>query len=244
MILSAIWHLVPWYGWLLALLAVVVFTYLGLWPIVIGFLRRVPWQVWAILGTAAVAIIWLNYHDAALRDAVTRERNAFWKAREDKANKDYADALVALHRKLEIADSNAKAAADKHALELAARDKKHAAVFAALELERKRNVTAKANADCSLTAGVILQFNAGAAGANGSGAAEAPAATGPGAVAVDAPAGVSLDQLVDGINATQAALGTARNQVKGWQTYHANVVQPWITSTLEAFSTCIPKGSP
>ncbi len=244
MIFSAIFHLVPWYVWLLGIVALVLFTYLGLWPLVIGFLRRIPWQIWGIVGTAAMLIIWLNYHDAALAAKVTKERDDYWQARETKANKDYADNLVAIHRKLEIADGNARDASARHALELAARDKKHAADFAVLEKRRAENVTAKANADCNLTTGVILQFNEGAARANGSDAARAAAATGPGAGAVDAPSGITLDTYVAGVEGTQGALGACRNQVIGWQSYQANVIKPWIASTLEALSTCIPKGAP
>lgn len=242
MIFSAIFHLLPWYGWVVAILALVAFTYLGMWPVVIGFLRRLPWQVWAILGTAIVAMVWLNYHDAALRDEVAKERNEYWGAREKKANDDYARAVGALQLRLDSSLASARIAADKHAAELAAAQKKLAASTAKLEQARRKNVTEKANADCRLTSGVILQFNTGAAGANGSEAVDDPAATGAGGFSVDAPAGVPLDQFVASVNATQTALGIARNQVKGWQTYHANVVKPWITSTLEALSTCIPKG--
>lgn len=241
--LSVIFNFLPWYAWLGLILVVVLLVYTGLLPVVITFLRTVPWQVWAILATGLALWFWLRTHDAALTKKVTDERNAYWQAREDKANADYKLALGALQLKLDTSLSTARAAAERHAAELAAKETKRRAAVTALALERKKNVTAKANADCQLTRGVILQFNKGAASANGSDVAEAAGPAGAGSESVDAPAGITLDQLVAGVNATQAALGTCRDQVVGWQTYHANVVKPWITSTLDALSTCIPKGS-
>jgi hypothetical protein len=237
MIFSVIWGMAPWYVWVLGILILVAITALNLWVPAIAILRKIPPVVWGVGIVIVVAYFALEWHDARVRAEAIKPLQDEITA----ANKAYADNLVALHRKLEIADGNAQAAELKHTQELAAAEKKHQAAFATLEAKRNANVTAEAARLCTLTRGVVLQFNAGAARANGSDAPDDQAPAGSGSQAVDAPAGVPLNTYAAAVDATHDALGACRDQVVGWQTYHANVVQPWIASTLEALSTCIPK---
>lgn len=266
MLVHAVLQLLPWYAWagiaVLLVLGIAGITYLGLWAPVLAILRgaaaafrALPTNVkvaiiavLAIAGAAIGAVLWLNVHDqeltAAVTAKVTAERDSYWSAREKAANDAYTAAITALNRKLEIAYSNAQAAAKKAAAEAAAREAKHQADMDALRAQRRNDVTEKANAACDLHRGVILHFNAGAAVANGSPAGEDPGAARSDALDVDASAGVSLDTYVAGVEDTQRALGTARGQVIAWQAYYATVLQPWITTTIDALSSCVPKGEP
>lgn len=262
MLVHAVLNLLPWWAWAVLLVGLVMVTYLGLWAPVLVILRAaaatfraLPTDakiaiivVLALAGAAIAAVLWLNVHDqeltAAVTAKVTEERDTYWKAREKAANAAYSDAIAALNRKLEIAYSNAQAAATKAAAVAAAREAKHQADMDALRAQRRNDVTEKANAACDLHRGVILHFNAGAACANGSEAACDQGTTGASAGDVDASAGVSLDTYVGGVEDTQRALGTARGQVIAWQAYYATVLQPWITTTIDALSSCVPKGAP
>lgn len=74
---SLIFSFAPWYVWVGGLLGLVALTYLGLWPLVIGFLRNVPWPVYAM--TALVLV-----HLALVHLRVTQaidETNATWTAK-------------------------------------------------------------------------------------------------------------------------------------------------------------------
>jgi hypothetical protein len=262
-VISALLGFVPWYWWLGGALVVGLLAYLGLLkPLIetVVALAKAAAQAWEALppraklaicfiaGMAALVVLHFALMKEAVsreHDAVTVERNTYWKAREDEANRNYAAALVTLHRKLEIADSNAAAAKAKHEAELVAKDAKHRAEMDAQDKERSENVTKEAVAACgNLHRGVIVQFNTGAARANGTHVDEdQPAAAARRALA-DEPSGIALDTYAAAVDATQDAVGDLRNQVIGWQKYHAEVVTPWIASTLDALSTCIPKGNP
>lgn len=252
-----LFHLIPWWVPVLAIVAIAVLAYFGLLgPMVMAlrkfgaWFRALPPNVrLAIAGTVAILVLifiawrWLDYHDEQLTTTVTKEVTAHWQAREDESNARYERNLTELQRKLERANSNADAAAAKHQQELIEKEAAHQARFRDLQQRRATNVTQEAIAACDLRRGVIVQYNAGAACANGDTAGCAATAPTTGAESANAASGVALDTFTDSINATQAALGVARGQVVGWQTYHANVLQPWIASTIEALSTCIPRGA-
>jgi hypothetical protein len=59
LILSTVSGLMPWYGWALLVIAALTLTYLGLWPLVIGFLRGIPLPVYGALAVAA--LLWLGW---------------------------------------------------------------------------------------------------------------------------------------------------------------------------------------
>jgi hypothetical protein len=204
-----------------------------------GFLKRIPWQVWAVLAAGLAFMIWLGVHDHALTKKVTLERDTYWQGREKEANDKYA---ADLNRKRgEISDLVLKGLADRDALEKKLHDQAMAADVKFNELKNRRSnyVTQTANSRCDLTRGVILQFNSGAARANGAPEPVDSRATDPGADLVDRSAGVSLDTLSAGIESTQKALGKCRNQVIGWQQFWSTVVVPWHDSLARTL-----KGSP
>jgi hypothetical protein len=252
--LLAVFHLAPWWMWLAGVAAIALVTALGLWPVVLlfgrnvvwPFLRAVPWPVWAILAAAVAGAVWLDYHDQLLTKRVTDERDTFWKARERAALEEFEAKILALNKRLDVANTNAAAAAAKAAADIARTKRERDQANAELEKQRSRNVTAEANRMCTLTRGVIVQFNADARSANGQREpfARDPAA-GAGPELVDAPAGVSLDIYSGAVAETQRALGACRDQVTGWQQYHRDVLTPWIASTLEALSSFpTTKGTP
>lgn len=193
-------------------------------------LKLIPWQVYAVLGIGLAAYWWLSAHDQAIEERVTKERDAYHQGLQKKAN-DQAKARLA-RAQAEIADWVLKYVAVRDDLEsqLRGEKKKLAEANADLKVLRSKNVTAYANSRCNLTRGAVLQFNAGAASANGTATSPTPAAPPTGPDLVDAPADISLDSFVAAINDTQAALGDCRIQVKGWQQFWSNVVTPWYKS--------------
>ena len=118
------------------------------------------------------------------------------------------------------------------------------AAFAQLAKERSARVTPQANARCDLTRGVIVQFNAGAAAANG--AADASGETEGTPDARDASSGISLDRYVAAIELTQANLGICRQQVRGWQKYcgAGGLVDEWYAGIRAKVDKCFPARSP
>lgn len=217
--------------------------------------KLVPWQVWAVIGLGVALLagdayfhVWLAVHDhkleAEVSAAVKKERDDFWGAREDASNAAHEKALAVLQLKLSTSLASARAAAAKHARDLAAAQLARDAAQESLANRRSLDVTAEAARMCTLTRGVVLHFNEGAACANGDLAACDRRTAGSADVAVNEPAGVSLDTYTAGVERTQDALSTCRAQVAGWQSYHATVIAPWIASMLEALQLCSPKGSP
>ncbi len=243
-LVHAIFELAPWYVWALVVVALIAVTYLGLWAPVMAFLAKVPREFW-IAGAAIVAIliafnVWLDAHDEGIRADDAKK----YEAREKAANEAAEKRAAALARQLELATAAAAIAAEKSAKEAAQREAALHQRITALEKARQTDVTPEANRRCDLTRGVVLHFNAGAAAANEpAGGGESAAAPGADRGDVDASAGVSLDTFAGAIEQTQSALGTCRNQVTSWQTYHATVITPWIDKVTAALSSCIPQGA-
>lgn len=251
LLISAAWAIFPWYVWGAILLGIVAMTALGLWPVVWLVLKNIPLPVYLIVGAGFAAAFWLSYHDKALEAAAAAhekiavtERDTYWQTRETAANARYATAMDEQDRKLAAAAASAQAAATQAATAAAKARADRAADARKLAELRSLNVTAQADADCSLTRGVVLQFNAAASRANGSPAGDGNDAAGSGGLSVDAPAGVALHTFSVAVEDTQRALGTCRDQVIGWQRYYSTVLKPWAASTLSAFASCIPKGTP
>lgn len=206
----------------------------------LGFLKMIPWQVWAILGAAMSFWLWLGAHDAALTKKVTLDRDAYWQGREKAANDRYAADMN--RKRAEVADLVLAGIALRDQLEGVIRAQAAAfdARFTELKNRRAAYVTPLANRACTLTRGVVLQFNAGAAGANGAPEPFASRAANPGTEFVDAPAGVSLDTLTGAIEDTQRALGTCRRQVTGWQSFYSTVLVPWHASLAKTLQGTPP----
>lgn len=206
--------------------------------LIVGFLGKIPWQVWAILGVSVAFMLWLGAHDRALTKKVTAERDTYWQGREKEANDRYA---AEMNRKRgEVADLVLKGIADRDALEKKLREQNAAAERKFTELENRRSayVTPLADSRCIVPRGFVLQFNAGAAEANGAPEPHGSAAADPGADLVDAASGIPLSAVSRVATDTQAALGKCRTQVIGWQEHWANVLV-WYASLTE-----ILKGSP
>jgi hypothetical protein len=194
------------------------------------------WQAWAAAAAIATAWLWLGWHDHALRTEERTEVNAQWEERQRAAQAKFDAAMLQSAARSPTWCSPAwRARCARRELRQAQAD--HDAQFAALAARRPSYVTQKAIADCSLTRGVVLQFNAGAARANG--AHDASPAAEPGADVVDAPAGIALDRYTRAIEETQSALGTCRGQVIGWQQHWADVGL-WYASLARILDTCFP----
>lgn len=211
------------------------------------FLGKIPLWVYAVIAAvlliiAAVitGVVWLDHHDEHTRETEA----ASWKAREAQRQADAERAITDVNRKLEHADQNARAAKEKGDAALAERERQYTARIAALKKEQSDNVTPAAIAACDLHRGVIVQFNDGADSANGNDVAVDPAAAAARHEAADEPSGISLDTYVSAIGETQAALGSARGQVIGWQEWYRDVLTPWVNDKLAALSTCVTKGTP
>lgn len=261
-------HLLTWWQWLIVLIAVVVITATGLWPIFFGIvvklLKLVPWTKWQTYAVAAVIAApfvfhaWLRTHDHNIhvaddkvKDAAVaaekKGRDDFWQAREDAANARYRVAVKKLEDDLATARVEAQLAQNDLDATLEAQQAELHSAFAELTKERAKHVTAEANRRCDLTRGVIVQFNAGAQRANGraSAAAAEPdrGTAASGAEVDDARSGISLDTYTDAVQRTQEALGVCRTQVAGWQQRERDVIQPWITKAVRGLQSCIPKGN-
>lgn len=211
-------------------------------PALLGLLKLVPTQVWVGLGLFAAAVTWLVIHDHRIRDeqrtadvaefdGKMKAAQAVFAAELDKKRSEVSDLVL---RGLAERDANAKALQD----EAVKRD----AVFAQLKAQRSTNVTPAAVAACGdLHRGVIVQFNLGAAHANGA-ADGAPAANAP-AESPDAASGVTLDRYSAAAEDTQNALGTCRAEVSGWQK-HWSTVTAWYDSLRQLLNSCFPQGAP
>lgn len=222
----------------------------------LNFAKLIPWKVWLVLGAAlAVTVLflsWLHGHDKAIRDAGTKHELAavaaekgYWQGRENESNAKYQAEIAQLQASLAIATHNAQVAAAAAAKALQEERARHVALQIELDKQRNENVTAEADRLCPvLTVGVVRQFNADAAGANGDDVAGAGGTAGAGAISVNAASPVSLSTYSRTVGAVEAALGECRTQVTGWQNYHATVILPWVASTTTAFQSCVPKGAP
>lgn len=210
--------------------------------VVLAIWRFFPWQAWAIAAAIAAAWLWLGWHDHSLRAEERTEVNAQWEERQREAQAKFDAAMDVKRGEVSDLVLAGLARRDAHAGELRQSQADHDAKFAALAARRPTYVTQKAVADCSLTRGVVLQFNAGAARANG--AVDPPSASQPGADAVDAPARIALDRYTRAVEDTQSALGTCRLQVTGWQQHWVDVGL-WYASLARILDTCFPsKGTP
>jgi hypothetical protein len=210
--------------------------------VILAIWRFVPLWAWVAAAALVSGWLWLGWHDHAIRTEVRAEVDSEW-AEKQRAAQAAFDAKMQAKRG-EVADLVLAGVVrrDAHAAELRQAQADHDERFAALAARRSVNVTQKAIADCSLTRGVVLQFNAGAARANG--ASDAAAAPDAGAASVDASAGVALDRYARAVEDTQSALGTCRLQVTGWQKHWADVTA-WYASLAHVLDTCFPtKGSP
>jgi hypothetical protein len=205
--------------------------------VILAIWRFVPLWAWVAAAALVSGWLWLGWHDHAIRTEVRAEVDSEW-AEKQRAAQAAFDAKMQAKRG-EVADLVLAGVArrDAHAAELRQAQADHDEKFAALAARRSVNVTQKAIADCSLTRGVVLQFNAGAARANG--AHDASPAAEPGADVVDAPAGIALDRYTRAIEETQSALGTCRGQVIGWQQHWADVGL-WYASLARILDTCFP----
>jgi hypothetical protein len=245
---SFVWGLLPWWSWIAVIVGIAACTALGLWPVVFGLAKLIPLPVWGIAFVAVAAVMLLRGHDENLTESVTtsvtKERDAYWRGREDKANKAAQVRELALQLKLDTALSVAQAASDAQAQQIALERAKRQAAEKALKEERNRNVTAHADAVCVLTRGVVRQYNLAAAVANGHEGPHGEGAPGAGAESVDDASGVPVSELAGAIDQAGLALRDCRAQVTGWQTYYATVARPWIASAVESLQQCVPKESP
>lgn len=207
--------------------------------LIVGFISKIPWQVWAILGAGVAFMLWLGAHDRALTKKVTAERDTYWQGREKESNDRYA---AEMNRKRgEVADLVLAGIAMRDKLEglIRAQAAAFEVEFTKLNNRRPTYVTSLADSRCIVPAGFILQWDAGAAKANGAPEPDDPAATGPWPQLVDAPSGIPLSRVSEAGTATQQALGDCRRQVSGWQAYYSTVLVPWYDSL-----SAIVKGSP
>lgn len=206
----------------------------------LGFLKMIPWQVWAILGAAMSFWLWLGAHDAALTKKVTLDRDAYWQGREKAANDRYAADMN--RKRAEVADLVLAGIALRDQLEGVIRAQAAAfqTEFDRLNNRRAAYVTPLADSRCVVPAGFVMQFDAGAAGANGKGAVHDPAAADPGPQLVDAPSGIALSRVSDAVTATQQALGDCRRQVSGWQSFYSTVLIPWHASLAKTLQGTPP----
>jgi hypothetical protein len=225
--------LLPWWIWALVILAVIALAATGLLPAVMLLVKKVPLSVWIGIAAVVCGLGW--FHSAG---EVVAEQDAC-KAREQAANDKAAADLKAVQGKLDATTLTANANDKTLRAEIARLQGQRTQDRVASDRERAANVTAKAVAMCSLTRGVIVQFNADASRANGQPQAADHATPGAGQVSADTPSGVSLDTYSRAVGAVQSALGVCRDQVNGWQDYYNKLLKPWLASTVEA----IMKGS-
>lgn len=106
-ILSALWHLLPLWAWIIAVLMIgggIAMAILNpaVWASwfaaavkLLGLIPWSKWQTWVVLGLIVGAIggkFWLGYHDAKL----VADTNAGWQAKEDKARADRTEQISSL----------------------------------------------------------------------------------------------------------------------------------------------------
>lgn len=206
----------------------------------LGVLAKVPWWVWAIAGAALALWLYTGYVDRRGRADERVKVNAEWEKRSAAAEARFAAAMD--RKRGEVSDLVLAGIAikDSHARELRDRELEHEVRFEELRKRRPSYVTEKAVAGCTLTRGVVLQFNSGAARANGA-PDPAPAAE-PAPGLVDEPAGIALDRYTGAVEDTQSALGTCRGQVQGWQRHWVDVTA-WYSSLARILDACFPKGA-
>jgi hypothetical protein len=200
-------------------------------------LKLVPLKAWLWLAAAAAVAVLAWRVDANIRADERGKVNAVWQKRQAEAEKAYQEQIA--HLRGEIADWVLKGLADRDAAAAALRTEmaRHDQTFEQLKQRSAAYVTPEAVRRCDLTRGVILQFQSGAARANGE-ADPSPAAE-PGAAAVDAPSEVPLDRYTAAVTETQSALGACRVTVVGWQK-HWDLVTRWYEGLREKVNECIP----
>lgn len=205
-----------------------------------GFVKNIPWQVWAVLAAGIAFALWLGGHDRELTKKVTAERDTYWQAREKAANDRFAAAMD--RKRAQISDLVLAGIEARDRLEGLIRAQ--AAIFdrdmTALKNRRPAYVTPLADSRCTVPRGFVLQWNAGAARANGSPGADDPAAADPGPELVEAPSGIALSAVADAVTDTQTALGQCRRQVTGWQEFYTTVLVPWHESLANTLKGATP----
>lgn len=200
---------------------------LSAWGIAKRVASLVPWQVWVAAAAVALAWLWLGAHDRQLTEAVTAKRDAYWQGREKAANDRYAADMA--RKRAEVADLVLAGIAARDRLEAVIRAQAQSfdAEISRIKTRRPAYVTPLADSRCTVPRGFVLQFNAGAASANGARAPDAPGAADPRPDLVEAPAGIALSAVADAVTDTQRALGECRQQVTGWQRFYSEVLVPW-----------------
>lgn len=167
--ISILVNFLPWHSWLSIAAILVLLTYLGLWPLVIGFVKRVPWQAWAVLGVVILFWIWLDFHDTSLRAEVKKERDDYWEAQEKIAKEGFDKAIAT--KRAEVADLKAaqiKTNADWTTVYNFALKQADVRVAKALK-EVSKYVTPTADAKCIVPVGFLLHAGQAVDAANGRG---------------------------------------------------------------------------
>lgn len=221
------------------------FIALPIWLLTFGrgalnFLAAVPRPVWYVLGAALALWLYTGWIDRGARKDERAKVNATWEEKERVADARFA---AEMNRKRgEVADwvLAGLATRDAHARELRESEIKHEAAFTDLANRRRNYVTEKAVRDCPVTRGMVMQFNSGAARANGT--VDPAPAPDPAPGVADAPAGIALDRYTGRIEDTQAALGSCRGQVLGWQRHWSDVTA-WYAGLARILESCFPKGA-
>lgn len=226
------------------------FWAIAVWKGAAGFLAKIPIQVWVALGLIAAVWFaawridaWLEARDQRSRAEERAKVNAAWDERKRVADAHFSAEMN--RKRNEVSDWVLAGLATRDALARELRGAELALVDAFDELHNRRPfyVTEKAIAGCTLTRGVVMQFNAGAERANGRVAApDAPGAAQPAPDAVDEPAGIALDRYTGAVEKTQLALGSCRAQVRGWQQHWLDVTA-WYAELARTLDTCFPKGA-
>lgn len=200
----------------------------------LDFLKGIPWWVWAIL--AAVAF---HFWDRGVyaRDQVAKN-DAMHEERAKQAAAAHAAKVAQLRGQISDWVLQGIKWRDEGAAKLRAEMNAHDLTFDQLKKQRPIYVTPAAVARCDLTRGVILQFNAGAAAANGEAHPAGP--PDPGAGALDASSEVPLDTYAAAVEETQRSLGACRIQVTGWQQHWASVTT-WYDGLRAKVNECFPQ---
>jgi hypothetical protein len=226
--------MIPWYWWIAGVLALVVLTYLGLWPLVIGFLRRVPKEAWIAFGCAAALVV---VHLALVGDAVSkataaeRARGAAALERQKAAfEKQIKDSRDLAQAELEaLRTSYEKQRAEREA-EIAARDKKFRAEMKSLKEKINAYLPTPQLARCTDLPRGFLLFGAHAA-TYANGGPEIPAAPGASPELADTPSGVPVPTYTETVGDQAGAFRACRQRVLDWEQYGRDV-----TGYLEKFS--------
>lgn len=208
------------------------------WGVVSRIARLIPWQVWAALGVLVAFWGHGRYVEHATTQRVALEVNATWQKRMATAKANFAaemDRMRGNVSDLVLAGISERDARDRQLRDVLAQMDQD---FVDLKNRRPSYVTSKAIADCTLTRGVVLQFNTGAARANG--APRPASAPEPAPGLVDEPAGIALDRYTGAVEDTQLALGTCRVQVTGWQQHWVGVTA-WYDKLRATLNQCFPQ---